>query len=125
MHSTNKKRKSAAKSKPKPEPEVKHNPVLFDYAKASGLSLDPDIAEALNQIMADDPREVIYQLERDATREASKQFDQLRDQIQAQEQERVRLWGKKYPPAAGMTPDDLNSKKSIKLQPIPYRSKAG
>lgn len=106
-------------------PVVHHNPVLFDYAQASGLTLDPELRDALNQLMADDPREVIYQLDRDATQEASGQFDQLRDQLLAQEQERIQLWGKKYPPVPGLKPGEVDKRKGVRLHPIPFSRKTG
>lgn len=79
---------------------------MFDYAAASGLNLPPDAAKELNRIMYEDPREVMYQLEREALKEANRQFEQLRTQIQDQEKERQRLWGKKYPRVLGQKPPE-------------------
>jgi hypothetical protein len=86
---------------PVPDPLAPH-----DYAKASGLDLDPDMAALVNKIMADDPREVLYQLRRASQRLIDGNFEALCVQIRAQEAERKRLWGNKYPPRLGMKPWD-------------------
>lgn len=84
---------------------------MYDYATAAGLNLPPDAAKELNRIMYTDPREVMYQLEREARKLANKQFEELRIEIQEKEAERRRLWGSKYPRVLGQKPGDDEKEK--------------
>jgi len=80
---------------------------FYDYVKAAGLDLPKDAADWLNKNMNEDPREVVYHLQREAEKEASRQFDELKIELAEQEAERKRLWGNKYPPVHGQKPGQV------------------
>ena len=80
-----------------------------DYAQ--GLNLPPDAAEFLNQIMADDPREIIDQVEAELEAVANEQFEQMRLEILAKEEERKLLWGNKFPRVLGQKPGEEPQKR--------------
>ncbi len=65
------------------------------------------------------------QLEREVEQQASREFEELAVQLREEDEERRRLWGNKFPPVRGMTPDDLQDpkRKGVRLRPIPFYRK--
>lgn len=88
---------------------MKPKPVI-DYATASGLDLTPEQAEFVNQIMAEDPREVLFELEREEEKLANIQFEEIRLELLSQDAERKRLWGNKYPRKLGQKPGEVGKR---------------
>jgi hypothetical protein len=96
-----------AKRKPIPPPPP---PPTYRRDYSAGLDLPPDAAEFLNQIMADDPRELVDLVEAELAAVANEQFEAMRLEILAKEEERKSLWGNKFPRVLGQKPGEKAGK---------------
>jgi hypothetical protein len=94
-------------------PLTTHTPRDYSHG-LSGLNLSPEVVEAVNQLMADDPRNVLDQIDRELQLIANEKLEQVRLEILAQEAERKLLWGNKFPRVLGLRPGEVYVEKPQK-----------
>lgn len=82
-----------------------------DYS--AGLNLPPEAAEFLNRIMVDDPQELVDLVNAELEAVANEQFEAMRLEILAKEEERKSLWGNKFPKVLGQKPGEEGHKRGL------------